>query len=264
MDGRTDGRWADRRSSALLSANSSGFVAAEEDVSANSNKGCVLAAAWLPGLPNATISSLVAHVYLFDCSIEMDKNAALEIGYVMAPNHSSWAIKRLQVDIVAQLLAPVSFGSRRGDPGPTSCFSLPRWIQAFTQRGSFEFVDNRTICHPYASHICFLNLETKLQSVFQSPVRGIGALAANGSKRIFAFSEQKLSPSIFLYGFPEFQLKKRLKGTVAEWLSFTVVAEYGNRLTYLQFQNVLSHSGKCKRCVSFLNTMHLLGNTIKG
>ncbi|XP_029690934.1 cilia- and flagella-associated protein 43 isoform X1 [Takifugu rubripes] len=88
-----------------------------------------------------------------------------------------------------------------------------RWIQAFTERSFFEFVDNKTICYSYASHICFLNLETKLQSVFQSSVREIGALTANGSKRIFAFSEQKLSPSIFVYSFPEFQLKNKLKGT---------------------------------------------------
>nr|AAL08413.1 hypothetical protein [Takifugu rubripes] len=87
------------------------------------------------------------------------------------------------------------------------------WIQAFTERSFFEFVDNKTICYSYASHICFLNLETKLQSVFQSSVREIGALTANGSKRIFAFSEQKLSPSIFVYSFPEFQLKNKLKGT---------------------------------------------------
>uniref|UniRef100_A0A3B5KH85 Cilia- and flagella-associated protein 43 n=1 Tax=Takifugu rubripes TaxID=31033 RepID=A0A3B5KH85_TAKRU len=38
-------------------------------------------------------------------------------------------------------------------------------------------------------------------------------MTANGSKRIFAFSEQKLSPSIFVYSFPEFQLKNKLKGT---------------------------------------------------
>lgn len=62
------------------------------------------------------------------------------------------------------------------------------------------------------THICFLNLETKLQSVFQSPVREIGALTANGHNRIFAISGQKLSSSIFVYNFPEFQLKNELKG----------------------------------------------------
>lgn len=51
-----------------------------------------------------------------------------------------------------------------------------------------------------------------MQRVFQSPVRGIGALTANGNNGVFAFSEHKLSPSIFVYTFPEFQLKNELKG----------------------------------------------------
>lgn len=101
------------------------------------------------------------------------------------------------------------------DTGFTSVL-LCRWIQAFTERGFFEFVDNKTICYSYAPHICFLNLETKLQSVFQSPVREIGALTANGNNRIFAFSEQTLSSSIFVYNFPEFQLKNELKGKVVK------------------------------------------------
>lgn len=53
-----------------------------------------------------------------------------------------------------------------------------------------------------------------MQSVLQSPGRGVGALTANGNNGIFAFSEQKLSPSIFVHIFPEFQLKSELKGKV--------------------------------------------------
>ncbi|XP_070696760.1 cilia- and flagella-associated protein 43 [Pempheris klunzingeri] len=87
-----------------------------------------------------------------------------------------------------------------------------RWIQGFTNK-SVVFVDNKTVCYTCGSHICFLNLETKTQSVFQSPGRGIGALTANGNRGIFAFSEQNLSPSIFVYNFPEFQLKNELLGT---------------------------------------------------
>uniref|UniRef100_A0A3P9LZE7 Cilia- and flagella-associated protein 43 n=1 Tax=Oryzias latipes TaxID=8090 RepID=A0A3P9LZE7_ORYLA len=37
--------------------------------------------------------------------------------------------------------------------------------------------------------------------------------AADGSSSIFAFAEQKLSPSIFVYSFPELKLKNELKGT---------------------------------------------------
>ncbi|XP_053188578.1 cilia- and flagella-associated protein 43-like [Scomber japonicus] len=87
-----------------------------------------------------------------------------------------------------------------------------RWIQGFTNK-NIEFVDDKTIFYTCGSHICFLNLETKTQSVLQSPGRGVGALTTNSHSGIFAFSEQKLSPSIFVYIFPELQLKNELKGT---------------------------------------------------
>ncbi|XP_071336498.1 cilia- and flagella-associated protein 43 isoform X2 [Trachinotus anak] len=87
-----------------------------------------------------------------------------------------------------------------------------RWVQGFTNK-NIEFVDNKTLCYSCGNHVCFLNLETKLQSVLQGPGEGIGALTANGNSGIFAFSEQKLSPSIFVYIFPQLQLKNELKGT---------------------------------------------------
>lgn len=93
-------------------------------------------------------------------------------------------------------------------------FHIPsRWIQGFPNK-NIEFVDSETVCYICGSHVCFLNVETRMQRVLQSPVRGIGALTANGNNGVFAFSEQKLSPSIFVYIFPEFQLKNELKGKV--------------------------------------------------
>uniref|UniRef100_A0A7N6ANC1 Cilia- and flagella-associated protein 43 n=1 Tax=Anabas testudineus TaxID=64144 RepID=A0A7N6ANC1_ANATE len=86
-----------------------------------------------------------------------------------------------------------------------------RWIQGVTNK-NVAFVDNKTICYTCGTHICFLNLKTKVRNVLQSPGRGIGALTANGNNRIFAFSEQKLFPSIYVYIFPELELKNELKG----------------------------------------------------
>ncbi|XP_061602161.1 cilia- and flagella-associated protein 43 [Cololabis saira] len=87
-----------------------------------------------------------------------------------------------------------------------------RWIQGFTNK-NVTFVDTKTVCYTCGAHVCFLNLETGKQSVFQSPGGAcVGALTADGRTGIFAFSEQKLSPSIFLYGFPELQLKSELIG----------------------------------------------------
>ncbi|XP_073337399.1 cilia- and flagella-associated protein 43 [Pagrus major] len=87
-----------------------------------------------------------------------------------------------------------------------------RWIQGFTNK-NIEFVDDKTVCYACGSHLCFLNLETQTQSVLHSPGRGVGALTVNANNGMFAFSEQKLSPAIFVYVFPEFQLKCELKGT---------------------------------------------------
>ncbi|XP_055358538.1 cilia- and flagella-associated protein 43 isoform X2 [Betta splendens] len=86
-----------------------------------------------------------------------------------------------------------------------------RWIQGVSN--SVVFVDNKTICYTRGSHLCFLNLASKVQSVLQNPGRGIGAFTADGSGCVCAFSEQKLLPSVFVYSFPELQVKNELKGT---------------------------------------------------
>lgn len=69
------------------------------------------------------------------------------------------------------------------------------------------------MCYACGSHICFLNLKTKTRSVFQSPGNGVGALTANGRSGTLAFSEKELDPSIFVYNFPQLELKNELKGS---------------------------------------------------
>ncbi|KAK2921789.1 hypothetical protein Q8A73_001274 [Channa argus] len=94
-----------------------------------------------------------------------------------------------------------------------------RWVQGLTNK-SIAFVDNKTVCYKCGNYICFLNVETKMRNVLQSPGRGVGALTANGNNRIFAFSEQKLFPSIFVYTFPDLMLTNELKDhiiTVWNW-----------------------------------------------
>lgn len=93
------------------------------------------------------------------------------------------------------------------------CVIPYRWVQGFTNK-SIAFVDNETVCYTSGSHICFLNLETKSQIVLQGPGGGIGALTASGTSGIFAFSEQKLYPSISVYIFPQLEMKNELKGKV--------------------------------------------------
>ncbi|CAB1445671.1 unnamed protein product [Pleuronectes platessa] len=96
-----------------------------------------------------------------------------------------------------------------------------RWIQGFTN-STVHFVDNDTVCYTCGNHICFLNLETKSKSLLQGPGRGIGAFTARGTSGIFAFSEQRLSPSIFVHVFPELHMRNELRGTAQ--LDYTSLA----------------------------------------
>ncbi|XP_017552052.1 cilia- and flagella-associated protein 43 isoform X1 [Pygocentrus nattereri] len=96
-----------------------------------------------------------------------------------------------------------------------------RWVQGFTN-SNVEFVDKKTACYICGNYIVFLNMETKVRNVLQCPGSGIGAFTANGLCRIFAFSEQKLHPSIFVYSYPELSLRCELKGTAK--LAYTVLA----------------------------------------
>ncbi|XP_062851720.1 cilia- and flagella-associated protein 43 [Trichomycterus rosablanca] len=96
-----------------------------------------------------------------------------------------------------------------------------KWVQGFTS-SSVEFVDKKTACYTCGNYIIFLNVETKMRDVLQGPGRGIGVFTANGHSKTLAFSDQKLSPSIFVYSYPELTLRSELKGTAK--LAYTSLA----------------------------------------
>ncbi|KAF4090507.1 hypothetical protein AMELA_G00052090 [Ameiurus melas] len=54
-----------------------------------------------------------------------------------------------------------------------------RWVQGFTS-GKVAFLDEKTACYPCGNYITFLNVETKMRKVLQSPGHGIGGFTANG------------------------------------------------------------------------------------
>ncbi|XP_056147897.1 cilia- and flagella-associated protein 43 [Lampris incognitus] len=96
-----------------------------------------------------------------------------------------------------------------------------RWAQGFTYP-KVDFVDNKVVCYACGNRMIFLNIETKTQSVYQPPSRGIGAFAANGNFKILAFSEHRSNPSIFVLNYPELELQNELKGTAQ--LDYTSLA----------------------------------------
>ncbi|XP_056617541.1 LOW QUALITY PROTEIN: cilia- and flagella-associated protein 43 [Triplophysa dalaica] len=87
-----------------------------------------------------------------------------------------------------------------------------RWVQGYTN-GTVKFVDKRTACYTCGNVIVFLNVDIKTTKTLQSPGSGIGAFTACGHRRLLAFSDLKLNPSIFVYNYPDLELMCELKGT---------------------------------------------------
>lgn len=105
------------------------------------------------------------------------------------------------------------------------------------------------MCYTCGNYVCFLNLETTIRGDFPSPGRGTDALTANDNSGIFVFSDQKLPPSIFVFSYPDFQLKNELKGNVISLSCYDVIYTCHNIQT-----------ARCCFCLQrdkySLNTMH--------
>lgn len=88
-------------------------------------------------------------------------------------------------------------------------------MQGYTN-GTVKFVDKRTACYICGNVIVFLNVDIKTTKTLQSPGSGIGAFTACGHRRLLAFSDLKLNPSIFVYNYPDLELMCELKGQSLE------------------------------------------------
>ncbi|KAM4748788.1 cilia- and flagella-associated protein 43 [Rhinophrynus dorsalis] len=76
-----------------------------------------------------------------------------------------------------------------------------RWVQGIDKK-NVRFITNNTVCYPCGNVIVFINKDTRKRSVLQCMTGGIGAFAVNTSTQVVAFSDRKLSPSIYVYTFP--------------------------------------------------------------
>ncbi|XP_063047759.1 cilia- and flagella-associated protein 43 isoform X2 [Engraulis encrasicolus] len=85
-----------------------------------------------------------------------------------------------------------------------------KWVQGFTSR-NVAFVDTKTACYSSGCFVVLLNIETKARDFIPCPGRGIGALTANGHMKMFAFSDQKLYPSIYVFQYPGLTLQAELE-----------------------------------------------------
>ncbi|KAL4625031.1 cilia- and flagella-associated protein 43 [Arapaima gigas] len=87
-----------------------------------------------------------------------------------------------------------------------------RWVQGFTGQ-NVHFVDKKTVCYSSGNFVVFTDLDTSRRRTLQGPGCGIGVLATNAPRRVLAFSESRLEPSILVYNYPSLTLRTQLKGT---------------------------------------------------
>ncbi|XP_041065246.1 cilia- and flagella-associated protein 43 [Carcharodon carcharias] len=81
-------------------------------------------------------------------------------------------------------------------------WGIRKWVKGYTTQNVL-FVNNNTICYPCGNYLIFVDIGTQEQKMLQCESGSIGAFTTNSTKKIVAFAEQRLKPSIYLYTFPE-------------------------------------------------------------
>ncbi|XP_071946948.1 cilia- and flagella-associated protein 43-like [Antedon mediterranea] len=80
------------------------------------------------------------------------------------------------------------------------------WAQGYNGSNAL-FINQNTICYPCGNFVKFLDIRTKNEAIHSSPGEGIGAFTVCGTQNLVAFSENCLSPRIFIFSYPSFTQK---------------------------------------------------------
>jgi len=67
------------------------------------------------------------------------------------------------------------------------------------------------MCFKCGNNIKIIN-DSGQETVFKGSEDGLGAVAAHGIKKLFAFSDTNINPKIHLFTYPDFKKQKSLKG----------------------------------------------------
>ncbi|XP_073476632.1 cilia- and flagella-associated protein 43 [Aquarana catesbeiana] len=104
---------------------------------------------------------------------------------------------------------------------PSSCPLQVRWVQGINEK-QVTFINQNTVCHPCGNFIIFTDIETREQTLLQSPTGSIGAFAVNTFSEVVAFTNQKCQPNIYVYTFPGLVKRAELKdGAQLEYSAIT-------------------------------------------
>ncbi|XP_033122449.1 cilia- and flagella-associated protein 43-like isoform X2 [Anneissia japonica] len=96
------------------------------------------------------------------------------------------------------------------------------WVQGYNGSNA-TFINQTTICYPCGNFIKFLDISSNDEAIHSSPGEGIGAFTVCGTQHVLAFSENCLSPRIFIYTYPSLTEKVVCKdGAQLEYCALSI------------------------------------------
>ncbi|XP_031564143.1 cilia- and flagella-associated protein 43-like [Actinia tenebrosa] len=110
------------------------------------------------------------------------------------------------------------------------------WAQGY-DGGASSFVDKDTLCFVCGNNVKFINIKDKSRSFLPTPGDGIGVLTTNPAYNLYAFSELKANPRIFIYTFPDFSRPRAILKDGAK-LSYSALAFANNSSIFASFSGL--------------------------
>lgn len=127
----------------------------------------------------------------------------------------------------------------------SSSFIICSWAQGY-DGGASSFVSKDTLCFVCGNNVKFINIKDRKTSFLPAPGDGIGVLTTNSAYNLYAFSELKANPRIFIYMFPDFSRPRAiLKGRprISQEIfsrCYRFVSKYELKIIVISSQMVLS------------------------
>ena len=90
------------------------------------------------------------------------------------------------------------------------CVSFCRWAQGYDGSRA-EFITRDVVCFKCGNIIKFVQ-EDGTESVCSSPGDGVGPLAVHSINKVFAFADQGVESTIYVFKYPSFERVSELVG----------------------------------------------------
>ncbi|EDO42783.1 predicted protein, partial [Nematostella vectensis] len=111
-----------------------------------------------------------------------------------------------------------------------------RWAQGY-DGGSATYINKHTVCFVCGNSIKFINTKDNSEAFLPSPGDGIVHLVTNPGYDLYAFTERKSDPRIFVYMFPDFSEPRAILKGGAQ-LSYSSIAFAHNSTVLAAFSGL--------------------------